>query len=257
MVVHRHEVNDERQGEGAHPDGKALVGLLKLLPGGAFECHDPGGADPRGDDGEHHAGLRGIFRRVELGEARELDELIGVEVGERRVAEDGFKEPVNDENQEGNREEGKHDPLLQRVGVFEPVAFEGPEVEGVGHPDEDDQPPTAIVVADVRRIEAHDAPGILEDPPGDAEDGEREDKIRERGYRRAPSQNQLSLFQERKLLAGHKDLSFSGWMRSGRRSVRRKASKSTKRSLRRPFGLKSALDDFFEFFCGQPVGVVT
>lgn len=255
--MHRHEVNDERQGEGAHPDRKALIGLFELLPGRAFERHDPGGTDPRGDDGEHHAGLRGVFRRVELGETRQLHELIGVEVGEGRVAEDGFKEPVNDENQEGDGKEGEHDALLQGMSVLEPVAFEGPEVEGVGHPDEDDQPPTAIVVADVRGVEAHDAPGILEDPPGDAEDGEREDQIRERGYRRAPSQNQLSLFQEGKLLAGHKDLSFSGWMTSGRRSIRRKASKSTKRSLRRPFGLKSALDDFFEFFCGQPVGVVT
>ena len=202
VVVHGHEVDDEAQTEGAEPDAEAAHGLRGVGPGLTFEGDHPGGADPGGDDGEHHAGLRRVFGGIEFGEA-ELLQLIGIEVGEGEVAEHAFKETVNEEDHGAHGNEGQHKPLLQRMGIADPVFLEGPEVEGVGHPDEDDEPPATVVVPYIGSVEAHDAARVLENPPRHREDEQRERQIHERGDGASPSFNELALFKIRKLFLRH------------------------------------------------------
>lgn len=77
VVVHGHEIDEQAEAERAEPDAEPAHGLGKPRPRLALERHEPRRADPRGDDREHHAGLRRVFRRVEVGEA-ELLELRGL-----------------------------------------------------------------------------------------------------------------------------------------------------------------------------------
>ena len=134
VVVHRHEVNDEAQAECAEPNGEASCRLLKVLPGTSFKGDDPSRGDPGGDHGEHHAGLSGVFRRIELCQAFELKKLLRIEVRKRGVAEYGLEEAVNHHDHDGDRDEGQHQTFLKRMSFFEPIALEGPEVKNVGHP---------------------------------------------------------------------------------------------------------------------------
>ena len=205
VVMHGHEVNDEAEAESAEPDAEAAYGLGSLGPGLAFKGHDPGRADPGSDNGEHHAGLGRVLGGVEFGEA-ELHELFRIEIGEGKVAEDAFEETVDEEQHGAHGNQGEHDTLLEGMGVTDPFLLEGPEVEGVGHPDKDDEPPTAVIVAKIGSVQAHDAARVLEYPPRDGEYDQREREVHESRYGASPSFNELALFQIRKLFVRHKFL---------------------------------------------------
>ena len=195
MVVHGHEVDEQAEAEGAEPDAEAAHGLRKPGPGLALQRHEPRRADPRGDDREHHARLRRVFRGIEVGQAGELLQLLGVEVGEGQIAEHALKEAVDHEDHDAHGNQREHEALLERMGGTHPVALEGPEVEDVGHPDEDDQPPAAVVVAHIGRVETHDPARVLKNPPRYREDQQGEEQIGQRGPRAAPLFDELALLK--------------------------------------------------------------
>ena len=199
VVVHGHKIDEQAEAERAEPDAEPAHGLGKPRPRLALKRHEPRRADPRGDDREHHAGLSRVFRRVEVGEA-ELLELRRVEIGEGEVAEHALEEAVNHGDHDANGHQRQHKPLLERVGAAYPVAPERPEVENVGHPDQDDQPPAAIVVADIGRVETHDPARILKHPPRHGENQQGERHVRQHGPRAAPPLDELALLKIGNLL---------------------------------------------------------
>ena len=205
VVVHGHEIDEQAEAERAEPDAETAHGLAGVGPGLPFKGDNPGGADPGGDDGEHHAGLGRVFRGIEVGEA-ELHELFGIEIGKGEVAEHAFKEAVDEEDHRAYGNEGQHDALLKRMRGADPVFLEGPEVEGVRHPDKDDEPPAAVIIAHIGSIEAHDAARVLENPPGHGENHQRERQVHQRGNGAVPSFDELSLLKIRKLFLGHEFL---------------------------------------------------
>ena len=140
-----------------------------------------------------------VFRRVEVGEA-ELLELRRVEIGEGEVAEHALEEAVDHGDHDAHGHQRQHEPLLERVGAAYPVAPERPEVESVGHPDQDDQPPAAIVVADIRRVETHDPARVLKHPPRHGENQQGERHVRQHGPRAAPSLDELAFLKIGNLL---------------------------------------------------------
>ena len=95
VVVHGHKVDDQTQAERAQPDAEASHRLALVLPGAALQSHNPGRADPRGNNGKHHAGLGRVFCGVEIGQPWQFLQLVRAEIGKCKIAQNIFKKTMN------------------------------------------------------------------------------------------------------------------------------------------------------------------
>ena len=93
-------------------------------------------------------------------------------------------------------------------------ALERPVVENVDHPDQHDQPPAGVHVTDVRRVHAHPAARVLEDPPRGVENRQRQHQRDDRRDRLRPALDQFALLQITCAETLHYGLlSQSGWVK--------------------------------------------
>lgn len=169
MRMHQAEEEQHRGKQRDHEYRKAAGRLFHVLPGMVPEADRHNRAQP-GSDGREHQDRQGrIFSRVERRHVQ-LDQLVDAQIRNGESAQEVIEEAPDYASDQCEVDQDKH-----RTGYdgmrFLPELAEGPEVEDIGLPDNDDQNPTNVHVAVLRGVPAHDAAHIHEHPPDGVEDG--------------------------------------------------------------------------------------